>query len=137
MTPFYEPYAESIKELGLVKQELNDIQNFNDTQKQTYFYTDKQGNIFPYYKEDIKKVINVLKPSTFLPIFQELDIPFYEEVWLENINRCIESNGNLSNIFGRYLAWCKLFDIKNRGFKDSNKFFIDIYEYRNHTYQVK
>ena len=132
MTPLYEPYAEPLKELGLVQQNLD-----SSNQKAEWFYTDKQGKIFPYYKTDIKKIINVFKPSTFLPIFQELDIPFYEEKWLELINRCIENNGDFSNIFGKYLAWCKLFDIKSCGFKHSNRFFISICDYKNFIYKIK
>lgn len=132
MTPAYKPWAESIETLNLVKQDIN-----HDYQKSEWFYTYKDGTIFPFYKSDIKKIINVFKPSTFLPIFQELDIPFYEEKWLHLINQCIEKNGDFSCIFGKYLAWCKLFDIRRFGFQDSNKFFMNSYDYDNFIYTIK
>lgn len=129
MTPFNEPVAESFDKLGLVKQDIT-----LSYQKESDFYKRKDGTIFPYYKKDIKKQINVFKPSTFLPIFQELDIPFYENEWLKLIERCIEKGQDFSSIFGKYLAKMKLYDFKIRNFSDSDKFFSDIYDYRNFRY---
>lgn len=121
MTPATEPFAAKFETLNLIKQ--------NDLTDESLFYKDKKGNIFPYLKTDICDKIDVFKPCTFFPILQELDIPFYEWRWLGYIERAIEGNIPKEkialDIFGRYLGWCKLYDNKNRGFKDSDKFFTD------------
>lgn len=132
MTPAYEPWAKPIETLGLKKQDLS-----LSYQHEEWFFKTKTNEIFPYYKEDIYKVINVFKPSTFLPIFQELDIPFYEEEWLRLIKHQMERGGQLSFIFGKYLAKMKLFDFKQATFRDSSKFFIDIYSYNTFMYVPK
>lgn len=131
MSPINEPWARPITELGLEKQDVT-----LPHQREEWFFKYKDGTLFPYYKEDIKKVINVFKPSTFLPIMQELDIPFYEEQWLLYINRCIEKNGDFKTIFGKYLSWCKLKDIRMRTFKESDKFFTSGYAYDEFKYIV-
>jgi hypothetical protein len=130
MSPARKPYAQSFETLNLVKQ--------TDLSDEKLFYKDKEGNIFPYLKTDICSKINVFKPYTFFPIFQELDIPFLEREWLRRIEYSIEIGASeeklASATFGRYLAWCKLKDIKGNTFKDSNKFFSDWYDYQNFHY---
>lgn len=121
MSPAKEPFAEKFEKLNLIKQ--------TDLSDETLFYKDKKGNIFPYLKTDICDKINVFKPYTFFPTFQELDIPFLEEKWLSIVERNIEKGVSEEQMalatFGKYLSWCKLFDIKNNTFKDSNRFFTD------------
>jgi hypothetical protein len=133
MTPAYEPWARPIETLGLKKQDLSLL----NPSEEDYFFKTKTDEIFPYYKEDIYKAINVFKPSTFLPLFKELDIPFYEEIWLELIQRQMKCGNQLSFVFGKYLAKMKLFDFKKATFRDSNKFFIDVYEYDTFIYVPK
>lgn len=121
MSPAKEPFAAPFETLGLIKQINLEDENL--------FYKDKNNNIFPYLKTDICNKINVFKPCTFFPIFQELDIPFIEDQWLliikRNIEKGIKEKDLALKTFGKYLSWCKLFDIKNNGFKDSNRFFTD------------
>lgn len=124
-----KPFAEPFYELGLTPQDIT-----LPYQKESYFYKRKDGTIFPYYKEDIKKQIDVFKPYTFLPIFKELDIPFYEEEWLRLIQRNMEKGHDLSLIFGKYLAKMKLHDFKIRGFEDSDRFFATIDAYKHFKY---
>ena len=133
MTPAYKPWAESIDTLGLLKQNIA-----LPYQKEEWFYKYKDGKLFPYYKEDIKKKINVYKPCTFFPVLQALDVPFYEEEWLRMIKRQLErGSGDLSSIFGRYLAKMYLHDFRNFGFSDSSKFFSDWYDYHEFEYIPK
>ena len=131
MTPAYEPWAEPIEVLDLKKQDLT---LFCDKPMEALFFKTKTGDFFPYLKEDIYNKINVFKPCTFLPLFQELDIPFYEEEWLRLIRVQIKKGRQLSYIFGRYLSKMKLFDFKKTSFKNSNRFFQDGYNYLHITY---
>lgn len=128
MTPAFEPWAESIESLEIQKQDLS--QSFNEED----FFKTKDNQIFPYYKKDIYKIINVYKPKTFLPFFQALDIPFYEEEWLDMIKKQIEHGKELYFVFGKYLSRMKLCDYRNTTFKNSNKFFTDRYTYNNFVY---
>lgn len=121
MSPAKEPFAAKFETLNLIKQ--------TDLTDEKLFYKDKKNNIFPYLKTDICDKIDVFRPCTFFPVLQELDIPFLEEQWLtiveRNIQKGIEEKDLAFWTFGKYLAWCKLHDNKNNGFKDSNKFFIN------------
>ena len=116
----------SIEELGLIRQNIGEEQ----------FYKYKDGSIFPYYKEDIKREINVFKPNTFLPLFKELDIPFIPHIWLETIKRVMKKGNDLSTVFGQYLA--KMYHLKGFkefGFEDSKQFCVsDIDTYCKQTY---
>lgn len=137
MSPTKEPFAAPIEILGIKKQ--TDPSNLEHKQ---WFYTYKDGNIFPYYKEDIWKAIDIFKPCTFLPILKELDIPFIESKWLDLIESCVVRNErNLTaQVLGKYISWCKLFDIRQNTFKDSNKFFTDWLtgsDYNNFHYNIK
>lgn len=132
-SPATTPYCwNSIEDLGIKKQFL-DV----SYQKEEWFYKYKDNTICPYYREDIKKVINPYKPCTFFPFLKEFDIPFVESYWLHLIKMTLEKRRDLNNIFGKYLAWCKLNDIKHLTFKDSNKFFADGYEYKSFEYKLK
>lgn len=130
MSPAREPFAQSFETLNLIKQ--------TDLSDEKLFYKDKEGNIFPYLKTEICNKINVFKPCTFFPIFQELDIPFLEGQWLHRIEYSIKHGASekklASATFGKYLTWCKLYDIKKNTFKDSDKFFSDWYDYLNFHY---
>lgn len=121
MSPAIKPMAASIESLGLPKQ---DISNLSEEDKKLFFQ-DKQNNIIPYYKEDIYNFINVYKPCTFFPILKAVDVPFYEEKWLSLIKNQILYQKDIRYVLGKYIAWCKLFDNKDRKFEDSNKFFTD------------
>lgn len=134
MTPAYEPWAEPIEVLDLKKQNLTLFCDKPVELLRTLFFTTKTGDFFPYLKEDIYNKIDVFKPNSFLPLFKELDIPFYEEEWLRLIKIQIKKGGQLSYIFGKYLAKMKLYDFKYKTFKHSNKFFPDYYTYQHFVY---
>lgn len=135
MSPAYEPWAEPIESLNLKKQDLN---LYTEEEKQKlFYYRNKNNEYLPYFKEDIEKEIDVFKPNTFLPILKELDFPFYERRWLEYIKLCMKKGWSFSTVLRKYLAWCRLFDIKTRTFKDSNRFFMDGYDYNSFQYIPK
>jgi len=137
MSPAREPFAASIESLGLRK-----ITDPYFLKNENLFYKYKDGTILPYYKEDIWKVVDIYKPCTFFPILQELDIPFIEERWLDLIKSCVVRNErNLTaQVLGKYISWCKLRDIEQNTFKNSNRFFIDWLtgsDYNNFHYNLK
>lgn len=103
----------SIDELGLTKHTAP----FNPE----LFYRDKNGIYFPYMKSDIQAYINPLEPETFLPFIKAFDIPFSPNKWIKDIRYSAE-NGNLKNIFGRYLAYCKLTNFQYFSFENSDEF---------------
>ena len=49
MTPSKEPFADNIENLGIPKQDISNL----SLDEEQLFFKDKQGNILPYYKEDL------------------------------------------------------------------------------------
>ena len=85
------------------------------------FYKYKNGEFCHYSKEDIKNHIDVYNPETFLPFIKEFNIPFMPHYWI-NLVKWAENSGRptaLLNVFGKYLAYCKLWGFKSFGFYDS------------------
>lgn len=103
--------------------------------REEWFYKDKKGNIFPYWKEDIRRYVDPHKPVTFISLLQELDIPFIEEQWIRLLERAYNHNNpsvQLQNIFGKYLSLMKLRGFRNYTFLDTSFFIgkdIDPLEY--------
>ena len=83
------------------------------------FYKYKNGEFCHYSKEDIKNHIDVYNPETFLPFMKEFNIPFMPYYWIKLIEL---SNGKYTNVFGRYLSYCKLRGFKYCNFFDSEHF---------------
>lgn len=102
-----------IDELRLTKYEAP----FNEE----LFYKYKDGTYCPYLKCDIQAYIDPLEPETFLPFIKAFDIPFSSNKWIQIIIFSAK-NGSLINIFGRYLAHCKLTNFKYFSFKNSDEF---------------
>ena len=95
----------SIEELGLKKRHFDP-----EFDKEEWFYKDKNGNLFPYWKEDIKKYVDPHKPATFLQLLQELDIPFIELQWKNILGKAYNSNNptqQIQSVFARYLSLMK------------------------------
>ena len=133
MTPINKPWAEPISATPLKKRDFNPKWD-----KEEWFYKDKKGNIFPYLKEDMQRYVNPLKPCTFFPLLQELDLPFYEEEWLRLLLKVYQNpeSRKLENVFGLYLSKMKLHDFRDFGFKDSSKWFDWYPDYQNAEYGV-
>ena len=100
-----------------------------------WFYKDKEGNIFPYWKEDIQRYIDPHKPSTFLFLLEELNIPFIELEWIRLLEKAYNScniTQSIQNVFGRYLALMKLKGYRSYRFEDTVIFIgqsVDIFDY--------
>lgn len=130
MNTVREPWAEPIESLRITKR---DPSLFNPEE----FWLDKNGQIFPYLKEEIRFYVDPYKPFTFLPILQELDMPFYEEKWIYLLRKQ-ENKGKdrVKYTIGKYIEFCKLFDVKNQGFKHSSRIFEDKDSYFKCVYIV-
>ena len=90
--------------------------------KEEWFYKDKNGNLFPYWKEDIEKYIDPHKPATFLQLLQELDIPFIEREWKNLLAKAYNSNNptqRIQSVFARYLSLMKLQGYRVYTFNDT------------------
>ena len=100
MTPFYEPYAESIKELGLVKQELNDIQNFD------VYYILTESNTF-YLLAVHNQHANVITPQIAFGIIEEMErqnIKLQVETIDNNTTLTKTAQQNLSLLIENYIS---------------------------------
>ena len=88
------------------------------------FYKYKNGEFCHYSKEDIKNHIDVYNPETFLPFIVEFDIPFMPYHWIKFIQRAENQDNSftISNVFGKYLEYCKLWGYRSFSFKDSERF---------------
>ena len=102
----------SIDELGLTKY----TEPFNEE----LFYKYRDGTYCPYLKVDIKAYIDPLEPETFLPFIKAFDIPFSPNKWIQTI--IFSAKNNLTNIFGRYLAHCKMASFRYFSFENSDEF---------------
>ena len=110
----------SIEELGLKKRHFDP-----EFDKEEWFYKDKNGNLFPYWKEDIKKYVDPHKPATFLQLLQELDIPFIELQWKNILGKAYNSNNptqQIQSVFARYLSLMKLKGYRGYSFNDTGFF---------------
>ena len=88
----------------------------------SYLYKKRNGNIYPYFKENIKKQINPFDSNTFINILKEMDYPFIQEEWDMLIKQCLKKKGLLNTILGKYISLMQTKSFKNFTFKDSNKF---------------
>lgn len=107
----------NIEELGLKKRYFDP-----EFDKEEWFYKDKNGNIVPYWREDIKKYIDPHKPATFLHLLQEFDIPFIELEWKNLLAKAYNSNNptqQIQSVFARYLSQMKLWSYRDYTFNDT------------------
>ena len=90
-------------------------------------------------KEDIKAVVNPLKPTTFLPLLELFDVPYFEEEWLRMICSISEDpfRWNNKTIFGSYLSKMKLNAYKPFGFKDSMTLYGEIEDLLDIEYVIQ
>ena len=86
------------------------------------FYKYKNGEFCHYSKADIGNHIDVYDPTTFLPFIKEFNIPFMPNRWIMYIEQAKEKNIPLKYVFGKYLAYCKLWGFRNFHFNDSEQF---------------
>lgn len=86
------------------------------------FYKYKNGEFCHYSKADIRNHINVYDPITFLPFIKEFNIPFMPNRWIMYIEQAKEKHIPLKYVFGKYLAYCKLWGFRNFHFYDSEQF---------------
>lgn len=82
-------------------------------------YFKKRDNTFytKYTKQQIRKMVNIHNPNTFIPLLKEMDYLYLEELWSELVNYY-----NNDTIFGRYVATMRLLSYKSFSFADSEYF---------------
>jgi len=96
-----------------------------------YFYTHKNKERDLLCKKCRTEGINDLTPSTFLPIMEYFDIPFWKEQWYALLGKAIKKATETGvycqygedipiTIFGKYLSTMKLRGNKNYHYEDSN-----------------
>ena len=124
----------TIEELGLKKHEYDPIWD-----NEAWFYKDKNGKVIPYLREDIKQIVDPLKPSTFLPLLELFDVPYFEEEWIKIMCSISENpdRWNRRTVFGSYLSKMKLRAYKHFGFKDSMTLYGDIEDLLNIEYCIQ
>lgn len=84
-----------------------------------WFYRDRKGEIYPYYKEYIKEYVDPFVPSTFIPFLKEMDYPFFEDEWIGMLKSAITKKKDLSFLFGQYITKMKLCSFRKLTFEDS------------------
>lgn len=94
------------------------------------YYKDRYGNFYTKKsKIELQERIDDNDPSTFLPVLEEMNYPYIEEVW----NNCVEfaKKHNLYNlkhsIIGKYIAKMNLLGFRAFTWKDT-KFIAMLFE---------
>ena len=106
------------EDLGLIKRDVN---AWNDKDK--LFYHLKNGELYPYLKEDIRKVlINPYDFEKIKAILKDMDFPFFIDQWLFIVNHNLENFGEYGNVFGKYVSKMKLFSFKCMDYKKSKEY---------------
>ena len=86
-----------------------------------YFIT-KTGEYYPICKECLMQGIDNKKPSTFLWLMRELDVPFIQNMWLDMCKKLYKKNPERfgpASVFGSYYRILKTPVYKNFGYEDS------------------
>lgn len=88
-----------------------------------YFYKQRDGSFFPYYKTDIESCINDFYPKSVIEILKIMNYPFFEDEWIsiveKEIRRMIRTNHPYHCALGKYISKMNLMSFKNYTFKDS------------------
>ena len=89
--------------------------------KITDFYTKRNGERCDQCKECFTLFINPTDISTIKPLLQELDFPYNSVTYQNAVNKCYAKTKNPKpiTIFGKYLAQCRLNQMKGYGYDDS------------------
>lgn len=105
------------EDLGLIKRNVN---AWNDKDK--LFYRLKNGELYPYLKEDIRKVlVNPYDFEKIKAILKDMDFPFFIDQWLFIVNCNLENFGEYGNVFGKYVSKMKLCSFKCMDYKKSKE----------------
>ena len=80
------------------------------------YYKKHDGSYYTNYtKEEIKSLIDIYNPDTFIPFLAVLDYPYIIDEW----RRCA-AKWNNSTAFSHYVAKMRLYSFKPFYFKDSD-----------------
>ena len=91
--------------------------------KEMNYYTLPSGEKMDVCKKCYTMHINLREPSTFMKMFEELDMPYIETEWQSMVERYgANPKTTPTAIFGRYVAKMKLPQYSKYGFADTEKF---------------
>lgn len=86
------------------------------------FYTYKDGRKTELCKQCLTMFVNVRDPSTYLWIFEKMDVPYIEEEFNALLEKAYARNPhNLKPVVGKYLSKMKLKQWKDYGYADSER----------------
>lgn len=104
------------------KKPMQLAQNFyksKNTEKYKNGYLDECKKCFTMH-------INIHEPASFLPMLEEIDVPYIESEWEALVERYGNNPKTTSTaIFGRYIAKMKLRQYSKYTYKDTEKFMED------------
>lgn len=86
------------------------------------FYYRKDGSRISKCKDCYTQSVDDYRPTTFLSLMEDIDIPFIIEEWI-SLRDHIEENKSCyarKTIFGKYLNLMKCANFKNFSYADSN-----------------
>lgn len=91
--------------------------------KYSEFYKSRSGEYAMLCKKCLTAHVDNYDPKTFVPILEELDIPFVKEEWNILLDRAVKSGKPITGttVFGRYLAKMRLNQWKNYSYADTEK----------------
>lgn len=88
------------------------------------FYTYKDGSKTLQCKKCFTARVNPFEPDTFLPLLEELDLPYSESAWGGVRDKYYLKNPNRTDIgtvvFGSYISRCRLTTLKDKCYADSD-----------------
>lgn len=87
-------------------------------------------------KSCVYKSIDVRDEATVIPLIEELDLPWVPKIWVETVNKVVESGKkDAKSVLGRYTRTMNLGQYKEFGYKDSKEV-ADEYDAR-HPWDVE
>lgn len=116
-----------VEKFNLTKYSIN-IHNIIEHK----FYKCRDGSYFPYDRNDIKNVIDVFNPDTFMPFLQALDIPYYDKEWTASVEKDLQRTQSTFHTIGKYIAKMSLCSFKAYKFKDSDSSFNELNKLKNY-----
>lgn len=102
---------EKIQQCRICKSHLPLSSFWKYKKPNTKFLNNKEFTHYHTCKNCCLKIINSNNPQTFLPILEEMNIPYYKEIY----NQCL----SLSNPIGRYLSRMRLGNLYDLEYKDT------------------
>lgn len=96
------------------------------TMDESNFYSSFNLEKFPSGKlDECKKcctmMVDNFNPDTFMPLLEQIDIPYLPDIWMEHVKRYCKDPTKVTGmtVIGRYISTMRLKQHRDYGFKDS------------------